>query len=130
MRPQRLHCGNESITIVSWDIYFTVYAEQWILKLSDTDYEAIMAAVELLEERGPSLGRPAVDRIAGSRHHHMKELRSFGGHLRALFCFDPERNAIVLLGGDKRDDWAGWYERNIPLADDLYDEHLRLQGLD
>ena len=115
---------------MSWDIYFTAYAEQWILELSDTDYEAIMAAVELLEERGPSLGRPAVDRIEGSRHHNMKELRSFGGHLRALFCFDAKRRAIVLVGGDKRDDWTGWYERNIPLADDLYDEHLRLQGLD
>jgi hypothetical protein len=90
-----LHRGNESITIVSWDIYFTACAEQWILKLSD-----------------------------------MKELRSFGGHLRALCCFDPERNAIVLVGGDKRDDRSGWYERNVPLADDLFDEHLRLQGLD
>jgi len=32
--------------------------------------------------------------------------------------------AIVLVGGDKRDDWTGWYERNIPLADDLLDTHL------
>jgi len=55
----------------------------------------------------------------------MKELRSFGGHLRALFAFDPKRRAIVLLGGDKRGDWTGWYERNIPIADDHYDEHLR-----
>ena len=30
----------------------------------------------------------------------MKELPSFGGHLRALFAFDPKRQAIVLLGGD------------------------------
>lgn len=115
---------------MSWDIYFTAYAEEWVLALDDQDYNAIMAAIELLEERGPSLGRPAVDRIEGSRHHHMKELRSFGGHLRALFCFNPERNAIVLVGGDKRGDWPGWYERNIPLADDLYDEHLRIEGLD
>lgn len=114
---------------MSWDICFTAYAEQWIRELSDPDYEAIMATIELLEERGPALGRPAVDRIEGSRHHHMKELRSFGGHLRALFCFDPARNAIVLVGGDERDDWTGWYEPNIQLADDLYDEHLRLQGL-
>ena len=55
----------------------------------------------------------------------MKELRSFGGHLRALFAFDPKRRAIVLLGGDKRGDCSGWYERTIPIADDLYDEHLR-----
>jgi hypothetical protein len=115
---------------VSWDIYFTAYVEEWVLGLSNPDYEAIMAAVELLEERGPALGRPAADHIEGSRHHNMKELRSFGGHLRALFCFNPERNAIVLVGGDKRDDWTGWYERNIPLADELYDEHLRLEGLD
>lgn len=59
----------------------------------------------------------------------MKKLRSFGGFLRALFVFDPKRRAIVLVGGDKTDDWSGWYERNIPVADDLYDEHLRDEGL-
>ena len=52
----------------------------------------------------------------------MKELRA--GSMRALFAFDPLRQAIVLVGGDKRDDWTGWYERNIPLADDLLDAHL------
>jgi len=56
----------------------------------------------------------------------MKELRT--GTLRALFAFDPERRAIVLLGGDKRGDWTGWYERNIPLADDRFDQHLREKG--
>ncbi len=50
----------------------------------------------------------------------MNELRSFGGNLRALFCFDPRRTSIVLLGGDKTDDWVGWYDQDIPLADDPY----------
>jgi len=62
----------------------------------------------------------------------MKELRSFGGHLRALFVFDPRRAAIVLLGGDKCGDWSGWYERNVSRADDLYDDYLielRKEGL-
>jgi hypothetical protein len=62
----------------------------------------------------------------------MKELRSVGGNLRALFCFGPRRTAIALLGGDKTNDWAGWYVRNIPLADELYDEYLdeiRKEGL-
>lgn len=81
-------------------------------------------ALDLLEQRGPALGRPAVDTLKGSRHSNMKELRSFGGHLRAMFAFDPRREAIVLLGGDKRDDWNEWYERNIPIADDLYDRHM------
>jgi hypothetical protein len=116
-------------SVLIWEIYFTALAEKWLLGLDERDYEAIMAAVELLETNGPALGRPAVDRIEGSRHHNMKELRSFGGFIRALFVFDPARRAIVLLGGDKAGDWTGWYERNVPLADDLYDEHLRMQGL-
>ena len=54
----------------------------------------------------------------------MKELRSTGGNVRILFAFDPERKAILLIGGDKTDQWKDWYGKNIPIADDLYDEHL------
>ncbi len=107
---------------MTYDVYFTAQAEDWLMALEDDDYDAIMARVELLEERGPGLGRPVVDSITGSRHPNMKELRA--GSMRALFAFDPLRQAIVLVGGDKRNDWSGWYERNIPLADDLLDAHL------
>ena len=55
----------------------------------------------------------------------MKELRTAkGGALRLLFCFDPRRQAILLLGGDKTGAWNEWYEWAVPLADDLYDEYL------
>lgn len=70
----------------------------------------IAAAVDDLESKGPALGRPFVDSIKGSRHHNMKELRSVGGYLRMLFAFDPRRTALLLLGGDKRGNWTGWYE--------------------
>jgi hypothetical protein len=113
---------------VAWEIEFTAQAEEWFMALDADDADRIAAAVDELERRGPTLGRPFVDSIAGSRHHNMKELRSIGGHLRALFAFDPRRRAIVLLGGDKTNDWSGWYERNVPLADDFYDEHLRSLG--
>ncbi len=56
----------------------------------------------------------------------MKELRpgSTGrSEVRLLFAFDLERHAILLVGGDKSDNWKGWYERNIPIADDRFDEH-------
>ena len=108
---------------MSYDVYFTALAEDWVMRLGDDDdYDSIMARIELLEEHGPGLGRPVVDSIHGSRHPNMKELRA--GSMRALFAFDPLRQAIVLVGGDKRDDWTGWYERNIPLADDMLDAHL------
>jgi len=89
--------------------------------------------IDLLESRGPDLGRPVVDRISGSRHHNMKELRaSEDGALRVLFAFDPRRQAILLLGGDKSGQWAEWYEWSILAADDLYDDYLdelREEGL-
>jgi len=112
------------LAVGAFEIEFTAEAEQWIMSLTDGEFKAVAGALDLLEAKGPALGRPAVDTIKGSRHKNMKELRAFGGSIRALFAFDPERNAIVLVGGDKRNDWKGWYERNIPIADQLYDEHL------
>jgi hypothetical protein len=109
---------------MSWDIQFSPEAEVWLDDLEQSDWEAIMGAIELLEADGPALGRPAVDGIKSSRHSNMKELRAFGGNVRALFAFDPRRRAIVLLGGDKTDDWDGWYERNVPTADEMYDDYL------
>jgi hypothetical protein len=44
---------------------------------------------------------------------------------RILYAFDPRRTAILLLGGDKTGD-NRWYEKNVPRADDRYDEHLEL----
>jgi hypothetical protein len=32
--------------------------------------------------------------------------------------------AILLIGGDKTNRWQEWYRVMIPVADDLYDEHL------
>jgi len=109
---------------MAWTVLFSEEAEDWLYRLSQDEFASIMAAVDLLEAHGPALGRPAVDHVKSSRHANMKELRSFGGHLRALFAFDPLRRAIVLLGGDKADDWDDWYERNVPLADDLFDDYL------
>ncbi|MGN7211874.1 type II toxin-antitoxin system RelE/ParE family toxin [Brachybacterium paraconglomeratum] len=100
--------------------------------LDDDSREQVVAAVELLEEHGPHLGRPLVDTVSGSRHRRMQELRpgsSGSSELRILFAFDPGRQAILLVAGDKSGNWKSWYRRNIPLADDLFDEHLRtLEG--
>ena len=115
-----------------WDIELTDQAVEWLVSLEQGDREAIAASIDLLEQIGPNLGRPVVDSVKSSRHHNMKELRSVGGNLRALFCFDPRRAAIVLIGGDKTNDWVGWYDRNVPLADELYDDYLdeiRREGL-
>lgn len=77
--------------------------------------------MDLLAERGSGLGRPMGDRVHGSRHQSMRELRAAkGGALRVLFSFDPRRQAIALLGGDKSGERTDWYARAVPLADDLH----------
>lgn len=98
----------------------------WWADLTVEQQEDITARVELLRQHGPTLGRPTVDRVQGSAFHNMKELRcSSGGALRVLFAFDPQRQAILLLGGDKSGQWEDWYVWAIPRADELYTEHLR-----
>lgn len=65
--------------------------------------DAILTHLQLLERVGPSLGRPQVDTLNGSKHAQMKELRfkAEGGVWRIAFAFDPNREAVVLVGGDK-----------------------------
>jgi hypothetical protein len=108
-----------------WEVEVTDQFKVWWVTLTDDQREAVADRVELLAERGPDLGRPVVDRIHASRHQTMKELRAAkGGSLRVLFSFDPHRQAILLMGGDKTGAWNEWYEWAVPLADDLYDEYL------
>jgi hypothetical protein len=109
---------------VAWEIDFTKQAEDWLDALDNESFSRLAPAIDKLEETGPTLGRPTVDRINASRHHNMKELRSTGGHIRILFAFDPERKVILLIGGDKTGRWKDWYDENIPVADALYDKHL------
>ena len=96
-------------------------------EVDDDTYDQIGAAIEILGEHGPGLGRPLVDSIVGHRHKNMKELRpgSAGrSEVRILFAVDPKRRSIMLLAGDKQGAWTKWYRKNVPVADDRYDDHL------
>ena len=110
---------------MTWEVVATDEFAAWYSTLSEGQADALDARVELLREHGPSLGRPIVDRIEGSRIHNLKELRvRSDGELRILFVFDPHRTAILLLGGDKTGQWAQWYATAIPETERLYVEHL------
>jgi hypothetical protein len=97
-----------------WFVEFHPACETWAESLVLADSEALLAAIRVLRDYGPMLGRPLVDTIKSSRHNNLKELRpgSTGRtEIRVLFAFDLERQAILLVGGDKSDNWAGWYVR-------------------
>lgn len=109
-----------------WDIQFHPAFEAWTDSLDDSDAEALLAALHVLRDLGPGLGRPLVDTVVASRHPNMKELRpgSTGrSEIRVLFAFDAVRQAVLLVGGDKSTDWKGWYRVNIPIADDRFSQH-------
>jgi hypothetical protein len=109
-----------------WEVEFHPAFEAWASDLDQEDSEALLAAIRVLRNVGPTLGRPLVDSVKGSRHQNMKELRpgSTGRtEIRVLFAFDTDRKAILLVGGDKSKDWKRWYGRNIPLADKRLEEH-------
>ena len=94
---------------MSWDVRLWVDVESWVLGLDDETYNLVAAAISRLEALGPALGGPTADRIRGSRHHNMKELRpgSAGrSEIRILFAFDPKRRAILLIAGDKAGRWS------------------------
>jgi hypothetical protein len=111
---------------MAWEVEYTDRFEAWWNSLSEDEQVEISAKVELLQEFGPTLPRPHADVISSSRHANMKELRGKveDRQLRVLYAFDPRRTALLLLGGDKSGD-PKWYERFVPIADDLFDQHLK-----
>ncbi len=73
------------------------------------------------------MGRPLVDRIKGSKIHALKELRpgsGRGSEVRILFVFDPQRQAVLLVAGDKSGQWRQWYTDTIPVAEQRYERWL------
>jgi len=115
-----------------WEVSLHPEVEAWFIELCRTDpvtADRVAEAVDLLAEHGPALGRPLVDRLKGSLFHNMKELRpgsTGGSEIRMIFAFDPFREAVFLVAGDKSGRWQDWYETAIPLADARFDEHLKL----
>lgn len=110
----------------------------WIVRLDpafDPEFERfpedvqdeLLAHAKLLERFGPTLGRPRVDTLNGSKHANMKELRfdAAGGVWRVAFAFDPIREAILLVAGDKSGGGEKrFYKKLIKTADTRFDDHV------
>lgn len=110
---------------MEWPVEYTDEFGAWWDRLSESEQSSIDAHVSRLEKRGPNLPFPYSSGIKGSSHAHMRELRvQHGGNpIRVFYAFDPRRMAILLIGGDKTGD-DRFYDRMIPVADKLYDDHL------
>lgn len=78
------------------------------------------------------LGRGLADRIRHSRLSNLKELPpgSAGrSEIRILNIFDPRRNAVLLVAGDKAGQWDAWYRTAIPVAQERYEDHPKQEAI-
>ena len=112
---------------MTWEVLIGDEVGHWLDALDSESYDLVIAALTVLREDGPKLGRPLVDTIKGSTVKNMKELRpgSKGrSEVRILFAFDPQRQAILLVAGDKAGNWKKWYKENVPLAEERWQKHI------
>ena len=111
-----------------WAVRFGDEFDEEFTELPKEVQDELLANAKLLEEFGPNLSRPQVDTLNGSDYRNMKELRfdAADGVWRVAFAFDPKREAILLVAGDKSGvGQKKFYERLIKKADGRYADHLK-----
>ncbi len=110
-----------------WTVTTTDAFDEWFADLVEDSQVEVIAKVELLKLFGPKLGRPHAHTLKGSKHANLKELRAetHSQVLRIVFAFDPDRVAILLVGGDKSGrSQKQFYKQLLRKAEQLYDAHL------
>lgn len=112
-----------------WKVITTDLFNEWLEQQDESTQEKVLAALVVLQQQGPSLGRPLVDTVYDSKFNNMKELRvqHRGKPLRAFFAFDPLRQAIVLCIGDKGSK-KRFYKEMLEMADQQYKHYLSTLG--
>ena len=115
-----------------WTVLFHKAFEEEFVELDESVQDELLAHAKHLQTFGPQLGRPRVDTLNNSSHSNMKELRFdvTDGVWRVAFAFDPRRQAILLVAGNKSGKGQKqFYKRFIKKADQRFDDWLnKLKG--
>jgi hypothetical protein len=115
-----------------WEVITSENYDDWFIEQEKDDQIAILGKVYLLEEQGPNLGRPHADTLKGSKKlSNLKELRPrTDAHVfRVAYIFDPERKALLLIGGDKKGkNQKKFYKDLIKQAERIYAAYLDSQA--
>lgn len=112
---------------MAWTVLFHSEFEAEFTNLPLPIQDELLTRLGLLREFGPALGRPNVDTLNGSSFPNMKELRfQLDGAWRFAFAFDPQRQAIILVGGDKQGARPRiFYSQLIDVADRRFAAHVQ-----
>jgi len=112
----------------NWEVVLHDAFVEELEQLNESLQDELLAHAKLLANYGPHLGRPTVDTLKGSTYFNMKEMRfSWQQEVwRVAFAFDPRRQAIFLVGGNKCGvNQSRFYKRLIQVAEHRYQEHLQ-----
>ena len=112
----------------NWEVLLHDAFVEELEQLNENLQDELLAHAKLLANYGPHLGRPTVDTLKGSTYFNMKEMRfSWQQEVwRVAFAFDPRRQAILLVGGNKCGvNQSRFYKRLIQVAEHRYQEHLQ-----
>lgn len=110
-----------------WNIKQTEEFQEWFDSSDEKLQAEIIEHVGILGRMGPLLGRPYVDTIKGSSLTNLKELRFSCGEkvIRVFFVFDPDRNGVLLIGGNKASSGdKHFYKKMIDLSEKIYRKYL------
>jgi hypothetical protein len=112
-----------------WNVLFHESFEAEFAILPEDLQDEMLAHISLIAEFGPTLGRPSVDTLKASQHKNMKELRfQMQGVWRVAFAFDPQRQAILLVAGNKQGkNQKKFYQNLIRTADARFSEYLQAE---
>lgn len=112
---------------MEWNVVIHEEFDAELLDFPDAVQNEMMALAKMLKTYGPQLGRPHVDTLKNSKHSNMKELRFKAEHgvWRVAFAFDPERQAVLLVAGDKSGvQQTLFYKNLIKKADQRFTDWL------
>ena len=110
-----------------WEIRLSHQVLAWLESEPVAIRERVDVVLTVLAAHGPNLGRPLVDSISGSSIGNLKELRVLSSRdraIRILFCFTPARIALLLVAGDKSNNWGSWYQQAIQEAEEIYERYI------
>jgi hypothetical protein len=111
----------------SWEIQLSHQVLAWLEAEPVSIRERVDVVLSVLAAHGPNLGRPLVDSVSGSGIRNLKELRVLSSRdhaIRILFCFTPARIALLLVAGDKSNNWNSWYKQAIQEAEEIYERYV------
>lgn len=106
------------------EVLVTAEFEHWWDDLAVEEQKSVAVVVSMLEERGITLPFPYSSSITSSTKLRELRIQHAGEPYRVLYAFDPRRNAVLLLGGNKTGD-DRWYDTHVPRAEKLFAAYLK-----